>query len=75
MTQLFNYRFDRQGVDLAGHSFGNLLIAALEDITGDLEEAIRETSRVLAIRGKVLPPTLDSVRLCARLKDGRSLCG
>lgn len=76
MTQLLQYRFSAQNApDLAGHSLGNLLIAALEDITGDFEEAIRETSRVLAIRGKVLPPTLDSVRLCAHLKDGRNICG
>jgi uncharacterized cofD-like protein len=75
MTQLLQYRFDERAPELGGHSFGNLLIAALEDITGDFEEAIRETSRVLAIRGKVLPPTLESVRLCARLKDGRQLCG
>lgn len=76
MTQLLQYRFSPDNApDLAGHSLGNLLIAALEDITGDFEEAIRETSRVLAIRGKVMPPTLDSVRLCARLHDGRNLCG
>lgn len=76
MTQLLQYRFEEQSApDLAGHSLGNLLIAALEDITGDFEEAIRETSRVLAIRGKVLPSTLDSVQLCARLKDGGNLCG
>lgn len=76
MTQLLQYRFAPENApDLAGHSFGNLLIAALEDITGDFEEAIRETGRVLAIRGKVLPPTLDSVRLCARLKDGSNVCG
>lgn len=76
MTRLLQYRFAEEvAPDLAGHSIGNLLIAALEQITGDFEEAIRETSRVLAIRGKVLPPTLESVRLCARLKDGRSLCG
>jgi uncharacterized cofD-like protein len=76
MTRLLQYRFEeRNAPDLAGHSFGNLLIAALEDITGDFEEAIRETSRVLAIRGKVVPPTLDSVQLCAHLDDGSNLCG
>jgi len=75
MTQLLQYRFDEEAPELGGHSLGNLLIAALEHITGDFEEAIRETSRVLAIRGKVLPPTLDSVRLCARLKDGRQITG
>jgi uncharacterized cofD-like protein len=75
MTQLLQYRFDEQAPELGGHSFGNLLIAALEDITGDFEEAIRETSRVLAIRGRVLPPTLASVQLCAALKDGQQICG
>lgn len=76
MTKLLQYRFDEATApDLAGHSFGNLLIAALEDITGDFEQAIRETSRVLAIRGKVLPPTLESVKLCAQLQDGTNVCG
>jgi len=75
MTQLLQYRFDARAPELGGHSLGNLLIAALEDVTGDFEEAIRETSRVLAIRGKVLPPTLESVRLCARLKDGTQITG
>jgi uncharacterized cofD-like protein len=75
MTQLLQYRFDERAPELGGHSLGNLLIAALEDITGDVEEAIRETSRVLAIRGKVLPPTLADVQLCAHLKDGRQIVG
>lgn len=75
MTRLLQYRFSESAHELEGHSIGNLLIAALEDITGDFEEAIRETSRVLAIRGKVLPPTLDSVQLCARLTDGSTVLG
>lgn len=75
MTRLLQYRFDERAPELGGHSFGNLLIAALEHITGDFEEAIRETSRVLAIRGKVLPSTLQSVKLCARLKDGNKVSG
>jgi 2-phospho-L-lactate transferase/gluconeogenesis factor (CofD/UPF0052 family) len=54
---------------LGGHNFGNLLIAALTDITGDFEQAIRETSRVLAIRGRVLPPTADARG--ALRQDGR----
>jgi uncharacterized cofD-like protein len=73
---LLQYRFSEQmSPDLAGHSLGNLLIAALEDITGDFEQAIRETSRVLAIRGRVLPPTLRSVTLCAQLTDGTQIRG
>jgi len=75
MTELFQYRFNGESGDLHGHSFGNLLIAALTEITGDFEQAIRETSRVLAIRGHVLPPTADSVALCARLKDGTVVRG
>ena len=75
MTELFQYRFNGQAEGLDGHSFGNLLIAALTEITGDFELAIRETSRVLAIRGRVFPPTGDSVALCARMKDGEVVRG
>ena len=75
MTELFDYRFNGQAGGLGGHSFGNLLIAALTEITGDFEQAIREASRVLAIRGRVLPPTADTVSLCARLKDGTVVRG
>lgn len=75
MTELFQYRFNGQTGGLGGHSFGNLLIAALTDITGDFEQAIRETSRVLAIRGRVLPPTADRVALCAKMADGEVVRG
>lgn len=75
MTQLLQYRFGTCAPDLSGHSLGNLLIAALEDITGDFQEAIRETARVLAIRGSVLPPTLQRVQLCARLRNGEVAVG
>src|SRR5207237_323607 len=64
------YRFDNGSTDLHGHSFGNLLIAAMLSITGDFEEAVRQTSRVLAIRGRVLPSTLRHVGLRAALLDG-----
>jgi len=70
MTELFQYRFNGENGGLGGHSFGNLLIAALTEITGDFEQAIRETSRVLAIRGRVLPPTVDRVALRAKMDDG-----
>lgn len=74
MTQLFQYRF--QGSDgLAGHSFGNLLIVAMTNIIGDFEHAIRETSKVLAIRGRVLPSTLEHVRLRAKMQDGSIIEG
>ncbi len=75
MTELFDYRFNGQAGSLSGHSFGNLLIAALTEITGDFEQAVRETSRVLAIRGRVLPPTADGVGLCARMSDGALVRG
>jgi len=71
MTQLFQYRFGGEG-GLEGHSFGNLLIAALNGITGSFEEAIVESSRVLAVRGKVLPSTLEDVTLMADLKEDQS---
>ncbi len=70
MQELFQYRFHQGGEALEGHSFGNLLIAAMMNITGDFEEAVRQTSRVLAIRGRVLPSTLRHVRIHAELLDG-----
>lgn len=75
MTELFMYRFNGQAGGLTGHSFGNLLIAALTEITGDFEQAIRETSRVLAIRGRVLPPTAEAVTLCGKMRDGSVVRG
>jgi len=75
MTKLFQYRFNGQAGSLGGHSFGNLLIAALTEITGDFEQAVRESSRVLAIRGQVLPPTVEPVTLCARMTDGTVVKG
>ena len=64
MTLLFQYRFG-QGVGLDGHSFGNLFIAAMAGVTGDFGQAVRQSSRVLAVRGRVLPSTMESVTLCA----------
>jgi conserved hypothetical protein, cofD-related len=77
MQQLFQYRFStRDEKDgLSGHSFGNLLIAAMADITGDFEQAVRETSKVLAIRGRVLPSTVESVVLVGEMEDGREITG
>jgi uncharacterized cofD-like protein len=70
MMELFQYRF-AEGIDgLDGHSFGNLLIAAMTRITGDFERAVKETSNILAIRGRVLPSTIENVRLQAELEDG-----
>ncbi|MCL5104373.1 MAG: YvcK family protein [Armatimonadetes bacterium] len=70
MTELFQYRFCDDAHGLNGHSFGNLLIAAMTRITGDFERAVKETSNILAIRGRVLPSTIDNVRLQAELEDG-----
>ncbi len=64
LTQLFQYRFDGD-TGLGGHSFGNLFISALVDITGSFEEAITESGRVLSVYGRVLPATLHNVRLVA----------
>lgn len=74
MAQLFQHRFTRQGT-LNGHSFGNLFIAALTEVTGDFAEALRASSKVLAVSGQVLPVTLDDVSLAALLTDGRRIQG
>ena len=64
MTQLFQYRFSGVG-GLDGHSFGNLFISALSNITGSFEEAVAESGRVLSVHGRVLPSTLHNVKLVA----------
>ena len=74
LTELFQYRF-HAGDGLSGHSFGNLFISAMTEITGDLEQAIDASAKVLAIRGKVLPATLTDVSLWAKLADGRTIEG
>ncbi len=63
ITQLFQYRFPDGGSNLDGHSFGNLFITALAEITGSFESAVAESGRVLAVVGQVLPSTLHNVRL------------
>ncbi len=74
LSELFQYRF-RDGQGLEGHSFGNLFLAALTEISGDFEVALKRASQILATRGRVLPATLCPVTLCARLKDGRTVSG
>ncbi|MGI5874210.1 MAG: gluconeogenesis factor YvcK family protein [Bacillota bacterium] len=74
MEDLFNYRFS-QPEELRGHSLGNLMIAGLTDITGDTATAVRDIGRVLNIRGKVIPVTLDDVTLGAEMDDGETVCG
>lgn len=74
-TQLFQYRFTK-GHDLNGHSFGNLFIAAMAEVTGSFERGILESSRVLAVQGRILPSTLQNVTLCAELRqEGGSVEG
>jgi len=74
LTELFQYRF-QAGDGLVGHSFGNLFLTAMSEVTGDLEQAIAASSSVLAVRGQVLPATLSDVRLWAELTDGRRIEG
>jgi uncharacterized cofD-like protein len=68
-TQLFHYRF-RSGQGLEGHSFGNLFITAMAEVTGTFEQALYESGRVLKIRGAILPSTLKNVTLFAELNEG-----
>jgi uncharacterized cofD-like protein len=74
ISDLFQYRFE-DGSGLKGHSFGNLFIAALSKVTGDFEQAIKESSKVLAIRGRVIPSTSEQVGLIAEFTDGTSVEG
>ena len=74
VTRLFQYRFS-EGSGLAGHSFGNLFIVAMSGVVGSFEDAIRQTSRVLAVRGQIIPSTLANVTLCARTEDMRTIEG
>ena len=68
VTKLFQYRF-KTGEGLEGHSFGNLFITAMTAICGDMVSAIKESSKVLAIRGRVLPATCDDMKLYAKMED------
>lgn len=74
LTELFQYRFTA-GEGLNGHSFGNLFLTALNDITGSLEGAIDASAKVLAVKGKVLPSTLSDVTLWAKFDDGKIVEG
>lgn len=73
MEKLLQYRFE-EGV-LEGQSFGNLFIAAMNEITGNFEEAVRKTSDVLKVKGTVLPVTLDNIILVAELENGELVTG
>lgn len=74
MEQLLQYRFP-EGSGLEGHSFGNLYIAAMRGVTGNFEAALSESSRVLNVRGQILPSTLADLTLHARLTDGSVVDG
>lgn len=69
MEKLFQHRFGGHG-DLAGHNFGNLFIAAMTEVLGDVEQALNASSKVLAVRGKVLPSSTETIRLSAEMDDG-----
>lgn len=73
MRSLMSYRFENGG--LRGHSFGNIFLSALEKVTGSFEKAIEEVSRILSIKGKVIPVTTQQVRLKMVLKNRRVLEG
>jgi uncharacterized cofD-like protein len=74
LTELFQYRF-KAGEGLSGHSFGNLFLTVMSEVAGDFEQAIAAISKVLAVRGQVLPATLSDVSLWAELSDGRRVDG
>jgi uncharacterized cofD-like protein len=69
MAQLFQYRFSDSDSSLKGHSFGNLFISSMAEVTGSFEQAVAESGRVLAVSGKVLPATLENVNLTAEIYD------
>ncbi|HSD83390.1 MAG TPA: uridine diphosphate-N-acetylglucosamine-binding protein YvcK, partial [Anaerolineae bacterium] len=72
-TQLFQYRFSPSQQDLDGHALGNLFITAMADIAGSFEQALIESSHVLAITGRIMPSTLSDVTLCAEVRSGVGL--
>lgn len=74
VTELFQYRFD-EGDGLKGHSFGNLFIVAMTNVTQSFEKALHESSRVLAVHGQIVPATTANLHLSARLKNGESVYG
>ena len=74
LYDLFQYRF-ADGKTLAGYSFGNLFIAALTKMTGSFSKALEQSAKILAIRGAVIPSTVQNVHICAKLADGRIVKG
>ncbi|MBA2607218.1 MAG: uridine diphosphate-N-acetylglucosamine-binding protein YvcK [Acidobacteriota bacterium] len=74
LSKLFQYRFRGSG-ELGGHSFGNLFLAALSEITGDFAEAVKLSSEILASKGRIFPATVADVRLAAELNNGSIVRG
>lgn len=74
MESVFQYRF-QTGEGLAGHTLGNLMLAAMKEITGDFTTAVKELSRVFSVRGRVLPSSEQDVTLCAEMTDGAIIKG
>jgi uncharacterized cofD-like protein len=74
LSRLFQYRF-HAGRGLVGHNFGNLFLAALTHVTGDFAEAVRVSSKVLAIKGRIFPSTVSNVSLVATMEDGAKVHG
>jgi uncharacterized cofD-like protein len=74
LSRLFKHRFRGEG-DLGGHSFGNLFLAALSEVTGDFAEAVKISSEILASKGHIYPATVNDVRLSAELTDGTIVRG
>jgi len=74
VSDLFNYRFDSNS-SLHGHSLGNLLLTALEKITGNINLALKEAVTILNVKGEVVPVTLEKTKLNAELEDGKVIEG
>tara|TARA_Y100000590_G_scaffold467090_1_gene644753 strand:- start:50870 stop:51874 length:1005 start_codon:yes stop_codon:yes gene_type:complete len=74
VTDLFQYRFNK-GQGLEGHSFGNLFIVAMMEVTGSFDAALAEAGKVLAVRGSLVPATTENISLIANLADGTMISG
>jgi len=74
LAKLFQYRF-KNGKGLKGHNFGNLFLTALEGLTGDFNQAVKEAGNILGIKGEVIPVSLENTRLFARLENGLLVIG